>query len=104
MIESAETISRAGKIFLPGNILLQGQGRNKGSCSNLKSRGWSCISAKHHLDSSLSYELPKQAYQGLCNGNESLYVKLVLTQIEYLKGPISLQHLCYICDSALLRP
>ena len=73
-----------------------------GSCSSPKSRGWSYISTKRHLKSSLIYELPEQAYQRLRDGNESLHVELVLTQIEHLKGPISLQHLRYICDSTLL--
>ena len=104
VIESAGILRKTDNIMIIDYLHRPGQDQNKGSCSSPKFRGWSCISAKRHLKSSLIYELPKQAYQSLRDGNESLYVELVLTQIEHLKSPISLQHLRYICDSALLHP
>jgi hypothetical protein len=42
------------------------------------------------------------AHQGLSKNDKSLYVNLIFAQIEYLEGPIPLQHLCDVGNPALL--
>ena len=41
-------------------------------------------------------------YQCLRDSRQPLNIQLVLTQVEYLQGPISLQNLCDVRDSSLM--
>lgn len=44
----------------------------------------------------------KNSYQCLRDSRQPLNVQLVLTQVEYLQGPVPLQNLRDVCDSSLM--